>query len=103
MIYLTALAIAVGFGMPVAILAAATGQGRAIAQGLESMARQPEMAAAIQTAMLIGLAFIELFVLLSFVIAFILQGKMPAITADMLADLAQAEAPVERVAEAGSH
>jgi F-type H+-transporting ATPase subunit c len=103
MIYLAALAIAVGFGMPVAILAAATAQGRAIAQGLESMARQPEMAAAVQTAMLIGLAFIELFILLSFVIVFILQGKLPAITPAQFLDLARAEAPVERVVDAGSH
>ena len=103
MIYLAALALAVGFGLHVAILAAATAQGRAIAQGLESMARQPEMAAAIQTAMLIGLAFIELFILLTFVIAFILQGKMPAISAAEALQLGQSEGAVNRMVDGDSH
>ncbi|GIX05832.1 MAG: ATP synthase subunit C [Candidatus Poribacteria bacterium] len=92
MIYLAALAIAVGFGLPVAILAAATAQGRAIASGLEGMSRQPEAGGQIQTAMLIGLAFIELFILLTFVITFMLQGKLPAITPEEALNLAQVEA-----------
>ncbi len=103
MIYLAALAIAVGFGLPVAVLGAATAQGKAIAQGLESMARQPEMAAAVQTAMLIGLAFIELFILLTFVIAFMVQGKMPIVTTDQILEIAQNENPVVRMADDAGH
>lgn len=95
MIYLAALAIAVGFGLPIAILAAATAQGKAIAQGLEGMSRQPEAAPAIQTAMLIGLAFIELFVLLTFVVAFTLQGKMPTLTPEELIEATKAGQKVE--------
>ena len=90
MIYLAALALAVGFGLPIAVLAAATAQGKAIAQGLESMARQPESAAGLQTAMLIGLAFIELFILLSFVLGFLLLGKLPVISAAQAVEMAQA-------------
>ncbi|MAF11488.1 hypothetical protein CMK11_13645 [Candidatus Poribacteria bacterium] len=89
MIYLAALALAVGFGLPLAVLAAATAQGKAIAQGLESMSRQPESAASLQTAMLIGLAFIELFILLAFVLGFQLSGKMPDITAEQAVQMAQ--------------
>ena len=88
MIYLAALALAVGFGLPVAILAAATAQGRAIAQGLEGMSRQPEAAGQIQTAMLIGLAFIELFILLTFVITFLMMGKLPQITPEQAIEIA---------------
>ena len=103
MIYLAALAIAVGFGLPVAVLAAATAQGKAIAQGLDSMARQPEMAGPVQTAMLIGLAFIELFILLTFVIAFLVQGKMPIVTTQQILEIAQSENPVVRMADGAGH
>jgi F-type H+-transporting ATPase subunit c len=89
MIYLAALALAVGFGLPIAVLAAATAQGKAIAVGLESMARQPESAAGLQTGMLIGLAFIELFILLAFVLGFLLLGKMPAISPAEAVQMAQ--------------
>ena len=34
MIYLAALALAVGFGLPLAVLAAATAQGKAISMGI---------------------------------------------------------------------
>ncbi|MBM3214232.1 ATP synthase F0 subunit C [Candidatus Poribacteria bacterium] len=95
MLYLAALALAVGFGLPVAILAAATAQGKVIAQGLEGMSRQPEAAPAIQTAMLIGLAFIELFILLSFVLAFVVQGKLPQLTPQEVIDVTKAQQKVE--------
>jgi F-type H+-transporting ATPase subunit c len=47
------------------------------------MARQPESAGQIQTAMIIGLAFIESLVIYVLVIAFILNGKLPG-AADIL-------------------
>ena len=77
--YLVAMALSVGFGLAVAALAGAFGQARAISSALEGMARQPEAADKIQTAMIIGLAFIESLVIYVLVIAFLLNGKIPGI------------------------
>lgn len=101
-LYLVAMALAVGFGLPVAVLAAAIAQGRAISQTVESMARQPELTGQLQTAMLIGLAFIELFILLAFVLAFLVQGKMPSISAEQAVQAAQAEAAAEQTERAAA-
>ena len=79
MAYAAALAIAVGFGLPLAVLAAATAQGRAAVAALEGIARQPEAAGRIQTAMIIGLALIEALVIYALLMFFILQGKLPAV------------------------
>lgn len=75
--YFIALAIAVGFGLPVAVLSAGLGQGKAASAALEGIARQPEAAGKIQTAMIIGLALIESLVIYALVIAFMLLGKLP--------------------------
>lgn len=48
---------AVGAGMT--MIGAALGIGLLFAAGLQSMARQPELQAKLQTAMIIGAAFIE--------------------------------------------
>ena len=48
-----------GFAMAVASAIAALAQARAISAALDGMARQPNAAGRIQTAMIIGLAFIE--------------------------------------------
>ena len=77
-VYFAALAVAVGFGVPVAVLSGAIGQGRAAAAALEGIARQPEASGKIQTAMIIGLALIESLVIYSLVITFQLLGKLPA-------------------------
>ncbi len=54
---------AVGFLLPLAVGIAAIGSGlglgRAVGSAMEAMGRQPEAAAKIQTAMIIGAAFIE--------------------------------------------
>jgi F-type H+-transporting ATPase subunit c len=63
-------AIAIGL----AVLGGALGQGRAVAAALEGISRNPGASARIQTPMILGLALIESLVLLSFVIAFFLQG-----------------------------
>jgi F-type H+-transporting ATPase subunit c len=84
-LYLFGLALAVGFGLPVAVLSAAIGQGRAAAAALEGMARQPEAAGNIRTSMIIALAFIESLVIYALLIFFMLQGKLPGI--DALANL----------------
>ena len=59
MLYLAILALAAGFGVPVAVISAALGQGRIGAAALEGIARQPEASGRIQTAMIIALALVE--------------------------------------------
>ena len=68
MMYLVALVIAIGFGVPVAVLSGAIGQGKAASAALEGIARQPEAAGKIQTAMIIGLALIESLVIYALLI-----------------------------------
>src|SRR5262245_13094017 len=69
-------AIAAGFAIGIAALGGTMGQGRATAAALEGISRNPGAAARIQTPMILGLALIESLVLLSWVIAFFLQGKI---------------------------
>ncbi len=78
MIYFAMLALAVGLGLPIAVLGGATAQGRAAASALEGMARQPEAIGRIQTAMILGLAFIESLVIFTFVFLFMLKAQLPA-------------------------
>ena len=63
-------AVAIGMG----VLGGGLGQGRAAAAALEGISRNPGATPRIQTPMILGLALIESLVLLSFVIAFFLQG-----------------------------
>lgn len=84
-LYLFGLALAVGFGLPVAVLSAAIAQGRAAVAALEGMARQPEAAGSIRTSLIIALAFIESLVIYALLMFFLLQGKLPGI--DALAQL----------------
>ena len=70
--YLVALVLAIGFGVPVAVLSGAIGQGKAASAALEGIARQPEAAGKIQTAMIIGLALIESLVIYALLISLIL-------------------------------
>lgn len=78
--YGAALALSVGLALPIAVVAVALSQGRAATAAFEGMARQPEAAGKIQTAMIIGLAFIEalaLYVLLTF---FLMSGNLVKVT-----------------------
>lgn len=77
MSYFVALALAVGFGLPLAVLSAAMAQGRTASTALEGIARQPEAAGRIQTAMIIGLALIESLVIYALLMFFLLQVKLP--------------------------
>ncbi len=70
--YLIALVLAIGFGVPVAVIGGALGQGKAAGSALEGIARQPEAAGKIQTAMIIGLALIESLVIYALLISLIL-------------------------------
>ena len=64
------LAAGIGFGLAAGLCG--LGQGRAVGAAMDGMSRQPGAIARIQTAMLIGLAFIESLTLFVFVIAVIL-------------------------------
>lgn len=70
--------VAIGSGMAVgfAALGGGLGQGKAVAAALEGIARNPGAKDKIQTPMILGLAMIESLVILSFVIAIILTGKV---------------------------
>ena len=66
----------IGLMLGIAALGVGIGQGIAANGPLNGMARQPEASGKIQTAMLIALAFMELVFLLTFVVVFILSGKV---------------------------
>lgn len=96
MLYLGMLALAVGLGLPIAVIGAGLGQGRAAAAALEGIARQPEAAGRIQTAMIIALALIESLVIYALLMFFLLQGKLPAMTAEQAVQGQQAAASAVR-------
>ncbi|MCC7493653.1 MAG: ATP synthase F0 subunit C [Fimbriimonadaceae bacterium] len=93
-----ALALGVTFGLPLAVAFASHAQAKAAVAALDGIAKQPEAAGKVQTAMIIALALIEslvIYVLLSF---FMLNGKVEKST-DVLAKtptaaVAPAAAPV---------
>jgi F-type H+-transporting ATPase subunit c len=66
-------------GLPLALglaaLGSGVGLGRAIGGAMEAMGRQPEAIPRIQTAMIIGAAFIEALTIYVFVSLFVFQGK----------------------------
>lgn len=70
--YLAALAIAVGLGLPIAVLGAALGQGKIGASAMEAIARQPEATGKIQTAMIIALALVESLAIYALLVSLIL-------------------------------
>ncbi len=79
MLYGVALAIAVGLGVPIAVLSAAQAQGRAAAAAVESIARQPEAAGEIRSALLLSLALIESLVIYALLIFFLLYKLLPSV------------------------
>jgi F-type H+-transporting ATPase subunit c len=88
MLYFALLALAVGLGLPIAVIGAGLGQGKVGASAMEGIARQPEAAGKIQLAMMIALGFIESLVIYALLMFFLLQGKLPA-TADILSHLSK--------------
>lgn len=84
MIYFGLLALAVGLGLPIAVIGGALAQGKAAAAALEGMARQPEAISKIQTAMILGLAFIESLVIFTFVFLFLMKGALPGSANEVL-------------------
>jgi len=67
--------VATGIGVGLAIIGAGIGFGRIGSAALESMARQPEKAAQIQTAMIIIAALLEGATFFGLIICIILAGK----------------------------
>ena len=69
-----------GLSLPLAVAIAAFGSAlglsRAVAAAMEAMGRQPEAAAKIQVAMVIGCAFIEALTIYALLTVLILQGKI---------------------------
>ena len=65
-------AIAAGIAVGVAAAAGAIGMGIAIAKSAESMARQPEASGKINSAMMLGLVFIETAIIYSLVVAILI-------------------------------
>lgn len=99
MSYFVVLVLALGFGLPLAVIPAAYGQAKAATTAFESMARQPELAGKLQTAMIIAMAFIESLVIYALLMFFILNGKLPE-TKDAL-DAAKAIGVAQGQAAAG--
>ncbi len=61
-----------GLTIGVGVIAPALGQGRAVAEGLRSIARQPDESNTITRTLFVGLAMIESFAIYCFVVAMIL-------------------------------
>ena len=75
------IAIGIGIALGFAGIGVGIGQGLAASGGLNGMSRQPEYGKQINNAMLLALVFLELVFLLTFVIGFLLMGKIPAASA----------------------
>ncbi len=70
------LAMTVPLALGIAAAASAFGLGRAVSAAMEAIARQPEVGAKIQTAMIIGCALIEALTIYVLVMVFIFQGRI---------------------------
>ena len=70
------LGLALPLGVGIAAVGSALGLGRAVGSAMEAMGRQPEAIGQIQTAMVIGCAFIEALTIYALLAVFILQGKL---------------------------
>lgn len=66
----------IGITMGLAALGGTLGQGKAISSALDSIGRNPSASGKVFTPMLVGLAFVESLVILSFAIAYLLLAKV---------------------------
>ncbi|MCR4440674.1 MAG: ATP synthase F0 subunit C [Peptococcaceae bacterium] len=75
---MTAGIIALGAALAVAVatIGPGLGQGNAAGKAMESIARQPEAAGEIRTALILSLAFMEALTIYGLLIAFLLYGKI---------------------------
>ncbi|MCC7203061.1 MAG: ATP synthase F0 subunit C [Nitrospirae bacterium] len=72
----TSLGFALPIGVGLAAIGSGLGLGKAVGSAMEAMGRQPEAAGKIQTAMVIGAAFIEALTIYALLTVFIFQGKI---------------------------
>ncbi len=70
------IAIGAGIAMGLAALGVGIGQGLVAGNAMQGMARQPEIAGRITTTMIVGMAIMETALVLAFVIAIMLVGKV---------------------------
>jgi F-type H+-transporting ATPase subunit c len=70
------LGLALPLGLGIAAMGSAFGLGKAVSAAMEAMGRQPEAIGQIQTAMIIGCAFIEALTIYALISVFVLQGKL---------------------------
>ena len=70
------LAIAAGFGIGLAAIGGAYGQGKAAAAALEGIARNPSAAGKLNTPLILSLALIESLVIYAFVITIMITTKI---------------------------
>ena len=73
--FLSGAGIGVGLGCALTIIGAGYGFGRIGSAALESMARQPEVAGRVQTAMLIIAALLEGATFFSLIVCILINGK----------------------------
>jgi len=73
----SALALALPLPVALAAIASAFGLGKAVSAAMEAMGRQPEAAGRIQTAMIIGCAFIEALTIYALLTVILLMGRIP--------------------------
>ena len=74
--YQSMLSWALPIGVGIAAFGSALGIGRAVGSAMEGMGRQPEAAGKIQTAMIVGAAFIEALTLYALLVFILLYGKI---------------------------
>ena len=70
------IALAAAIAISLSTLGPGIGQGIAASKAMEAMARQPEMAGAIRTNMILALALMESLTIYGLLISFILISKM---------------------------
>ncbi|MCK9997260.1 MAG: ATP synthase F0 subunit C [Candidatus Krumholzibacteria bacterium] len=63
-------------GMGLAAIGSGIGLGKAVGSAMEAMGRQPEAIGQIQTAMIIGSAFIEALTIYALVVTIMLMGNI---------------------------
>lgn len=68
--------VGVGLTMGLAVLGGGLGQGNGLKAALEGISRNPQASGRITVPMFAGLAFIESLVILAFITAYLLQGKI---------------------------
>ena len=74
--YQAMLALSAPLAVGIAAVGSGLGIGRAVGSALDAMGRQPEAAAKIQTAMIIGAAFIEALTIYVFIVYILASGKI---------------------------